>query len=80
MLSSENCSITAYMRKVHRFSLISPEEEKELVNLKMRYGLDGDTQKTLKEVGDRLGVTRERTRQIQQHALDKLRYLIAESI
>ncbi len=39
----------------------------------MRYGLDGDTARTLEEIGDGLNITRERVRQIQAKAIRKLR-------
>jgi RNA polymerase primary sigma factor len=42
--------------------------------LRLRYGLDGDHPYTLKDVGDKLGVTRERVRQIEGRALRKLRH------
>jgi RNA polymerase primary sigma factor len=41
--------------------------------LKLRYGLDGDDPLTLKEIGQRVGLTRERVRQIEHEALIKLR-------
>jgi RNA polymerase primary sigma factor len=40
--------------------------------LHLRYGLDDDCRRTLQEVGDVLGVTRERVRQIEERALQKL--------
>jgi RNA polymerase primary sigma factor len=46
--------------------------------LAMRFGLDDGRPKTLEEIGDRLGVTRERIRQIQEEALKKMRVKIAE--
>ena len=42
----------------------------------MRFGLDNGKPKTLEEVGARLGVTRERIRQIQEEALAKMRVKI----
>jgi len=45
--------------------------EKEV--LQERFGLDGRDDHTLEEVGDQLGLTRERIRQIQNRALMKLR-------
>ena len=41
--------------------------------LRLRFGLDGDGGKTLDEVGQILGLTRERIRQLQESALKKLR-------
>ncbi len=42
-----------------------------------RFGLDGHGSKTLEEVGDIMGVTRERVRQVQMVALSKLRDISA---
>jgi RNA polymerase primary sigma factor len=50
--------------------------EREATILRFRFGLDGDSEKTLEEVGQKFGVTRERIRQIQNIALNKLRKLI----
>jgi RNA polymerase primary sigma factor len=50
--------------------------EREQTILKFRFGLDGENEKTLEEVGQRFGVTRERIRQIQNIALNKLRKAI----
>lgn len=51
-----------------------PEREAEI--LRQRFGLSGDSEKTLEEIGDDFGVTRERIRQIQNIALNKLRKMI----
>ena len=42
--------------------------------LRMRFGLDDDTPKTLEEIGRVFGVTRERIRQIEAKAIRKLRH------
>jgi len=48
-------------------------DARELTILKERFGLEGDREKTLDEIGRRFGVTRERIRQLQNIALAKLR-------
>jgi len=47
---------------------------REVRALRMRFGLDGRPPLTLKEMGDRMGVTRERARQIVARALRRLRH------
>jgi RNA polymerase primary sigma factor len=47
-------------------------DEKEAIVLKLRFGLDDDQPLTLQEIGDRLKLTRERIRQIEQGAMGKL--------
>ncbi len=47
--------------------------ERDSIILKERFGLDGQSPKTLEEVGKAFGVTRERIRQLQNEALVKLR-------
>ncbi len=47
------------------------DRERRIIN--SRFGLDGKTPKTLEEVGEKFGVTRERIRQLQNIALNKLR-------
>ena len=51
-------------------------DNREATILRYRFGLDGGTEKTLEEVGEKFGVTRERVRQIQNLALKKLRKMI----
>lgn len=46
---------------------------RELSILRQRFGLDGQKEKTLDEIGRSFGVTRERIRQLQNIALAKLR-------
>ena len=47
--------------------------DRERKIIKMRFGLDGDRPHTLEEVGAEFAVTRERIRQIEAKALNKLR-------
>lgn len=48
-------------------------KEREQEILRLRYGLDDDTSLTLRQIGHRMGVSRERVRQIQEEALEKIR-------
>jgi RNA polymerase primary sigma factor len=48
-------------------------EPREREILRHRFNLDGDGEKTLEELGDMFGVTRERIRQLQNIALTKMR-------
>jgi RNA polymerase primary sigma factor len=47
-------------------------DERETTVLRMRFGLDGMEPHTLKEIGEKLALTRERVRQIETEALRKL--------
>jgi RNA polymerase primary sigma factor len=49
---------------------LTPREQRIL---RMRFGIDGAGDHTLEEVGQVFGVTRERIRQIEAKALEKLR-------
>lgn len=48
--------------------------DKERFIIRTRFGLDGFKRYTLSEVGDMLGITRERVRQIEKKALIRLRH------
>ncbi|MBA2227748.1 MAG: RNA polymerase sigma factor RpoD/SigA [Thermogemmata sp.] len=52
--------------------LLDKMDPREAAVLRMRFGLDDEEPKTLKEIGERLGLTRERVRQIENEALAKL--------
>ncbi len=56
--------------------MVKTLDAREASILKARFGLDGGPEKTLEEVGQKFGVTRERVRQIQNIALKKLRKMI----
>jgi RNA polymerase primary sigma factor len=46
--------------------------------LRWRFGLDDEDELTLKEIGDKYNLSRERIRQLQEQALEKIRKLIRE--
>ena len=52
---------------------LAPLSDREKEVLRLRYGLGADREYTLEEIGKRLSVTRERVRQIESKALQKLR-------
>jgi RNA polymerase primary sigma factor len=47
--------------------------DREVDILRAYFGLDGNEPRTLEEIGEQMGVTRERVRQIKQRALSKIR-------
>jgi RNA polymerase primary sigma factor len=52
---------------------VSKLPEREQLVIKLRYGLDGDEDpKSLEMIGREMGLTRERVRQIETHALERL--------
>ncbi len=52
--------------------LLDSIDEREATILRLRFGLDGNEPLTLKEIGQEIGLTRERVRQIEIEALKKL--------
>jgi len=59
-------------------SMIRILKPRERTVLKLRFGLDGEPRHSLSQVGKALDVSKERIRQIQQRALEKLRIAAGE--
>jgi RNA polymerase primary sigma factor len=62
------------MRQV--LGLLDQLDEREATVLRLRFGLGGEEPLALEKIGARLGLTRERVRQIEQQALRTLRELV----
>lgn len=58
--------------------LLKDLDRREIMILNMRFGMDGSRPKTLEEVSQEIGRTRERVRQIQNQALAKLKNLLID--
>jgi len=58
--------------KDHLSACLGELETKEQKVLRLRFGLDEGDPKTLKEIGEMMGLSRERIRQIEAQALEKL--------
>jgi RNA polymerase primary sigma factor len=54
-------------------AMVASLDKREAEIIKMRFGLEGNSEYTLEEVGKRFNVTRERIRQLEQLALMKMR-------
>lgn len=72
MVSPENeATQNDLRRQIEKvLTTLKPKEQEVII---MRYGLRGGEPKTLEEIGEHFGVTRERIRQIESKALTKLR-------
>jgi RNA polymerase primary sigma factor len=62
------------------FVYLSSLEDREATVIRMRFGLDRYSPMTLREVGENLGLTRERVRQLESQALHKLVHALAETV
>ena len=66
-------AVAALVQKEEVQEMLSTLTEKEQKILRLRYGLEDGNVHTLEETGQILGVTRERIRQLESRALERLR-------
>ncbi|MGP1345580.1 MAG: sigma-70 family RNA polymerase sigma factor [Phycisphaerales bacterium] len=60
------------------FKILDAIDEREARVLRLRFGLDGKPPLTLKEIGEEVGLTRERVRQILVEAMNKVASRLAD--
>jgi RNA polymerase primary sigma factor len=62
---------TSFERRIQ--SMVGDLDDKEREVIRMRFGLDGEEPRTLQDIGEAMGLSRERIRQIESRAKEKLR-------
>lgn len=73
---TENRTIDTVFEKIFRediLAILKTLDDREEDIIKKRYGFINDRPRTLEEIGNEYGLTRERIRQIENNALDKLK-------
>jgi RNA polymerase sigma factor (sigma-70 family) len=72
-------SVLVMMRREGLDALIGKLDDRTASIIKMRYGIDDGRERTLTEVGKQHGLTRERIRQIEKHALLELKKMARDT-
>jgi len=72
LIPSAEAELMRASLKDHLYSCLGDLDVKEQKVLRLRFGLDEADPKTLKEIGEMMGLSRERIRQIEAQALEKL--------
>ncbi|GGS05690.1 RNA polymerase principal sigma factor HrdD [Streptomyces aureoverticillatus] len=72
-------SVLTLLRSEELDDLIGRLDQRTASIIKMRYGIDDGRERTLTEVGKQHGLTRERIRQIEKHALLELKKLARDT-
>ena len=73
---AKNPFVSAAQKNLRKIvtQILSELDPKEETVLRQRFGMSTNKTSTLEEVGEYIGVTRERIRQIEQKALNKLKH------
>ena len=72
LIPSADAQLMRSSLKDHLYACLGELDPKEQKVLRLRFGLDEGDPKTLKEIGEMMGLSRERIRQIEAQALEKL--------
>jgi RNA polymerase sigma factor (sigma-70 family) len=72
-------SVMVMLRREELDGLLGQLDHRTASIIKMRYGIDDGRERTLTEVGKQHGLTRERIRQIEKHALLELKKLARDT-
>ncbi|MCB5166390.1 sigma-70 family RNA polymerase sigma factor [Streptomyces bambusae] len=72
-------SVLSLLRSEELEELIAKLDQRTASIIKMRYGIDDGRERTLTEVGKQHGLTRERIRQIEKHALLELKKMATDT-
>ena len=73
----DNLAKQTWSREVQRLlGTLTPIETRII---RWRFGLDDDVELTLKEIGDKYGLSRERIRQLQEQAIGKMRKHVSDN-
>jgi RNA polymerase sigma factor (sigma-70 family) len=72
--SEAETSVEAQLMRRQLHEVLDTLEDREAAVVRMRYGLDGATPKTLDEIGQTFKLSRERIRQIERETMAKLRH------
>ncbi|MFD4786171.1 RNA polymerase sigma factor RpoD/SigA [Streptomyces sp. NPDC058459] len=72
-------SVLSLLRREELDDLIGRLDDRTASIIKMRYGIEDGRERTLTEVGKEHGLTRERIRQIEKHALMELKKLARDT-
>jgi len=70
---------SAHLMKEHIVHVLESLGEREAEVVRLRFGIDGGQPMTLEDIGARFGITRERVRQIELRAIEKMQSFAQQS-